>query len=207
LSAVAAVLLIAFVAPQAGAQVFYMYPGAPPVKQDQPAVGLTVGFGDNLFRTVGYGRFNVNKSSDIGVEIVLDNTDVVDSDVWRGGMAVDFKYAIVPKDSTLPFDLSVGGGFGYEWGGDMTNVEIPVGGLVSRPLELNGGSVLVPYGGVYILVRYTSIDVPSVDSSDWDFDVELRVGSGYHINQSSMVYATLHVGAGTKFYVGINFLL
>jgi hypothetical protein len=207
---VTAASIVVFLAPTAGAQVFYAYPGAPPVKKDQPAVGATIGFGDDLFRMLGYGRFNVSEVSDLGIEIVVDNTDVLGGDVWRGGLAADFKYAIVPKETTMPFDLSVDAGLGYEWGGSMNNFEIPIGGMVSRPLELRGGGVIVPYGGVYILIRYTSIDLPAGvpgDDDDWDVDVELRGGTGYRINQASMAFATLHLGAGTKFYLGVNFLL
>jgi hypothetical protein len=205
-AAIAAVVIVALLAPAVGAQVFYMYPGAPPVKKDEPAVGATIAFGDDLFRILGYGRFNINNVSDIGVELLTDNTD----DVWRGGLAADYKYAIVPKETEMPFDLSVNGGFGYQWGGDISNILFPVGGLVSRPVELSGGQVLVPYGGVYILFQYTSWDLPPGvpgDTSDWDTDVELRIGSAFVINESSRAFATLHIGAGTRFYLGINFSL
>ena len=71
-TAIAALVIVALLAPAAGAQVFYMYPGAPPVKKNEPAVGATIAFGDNLFRILGYGRFNVNKVSDIGVEVLTE---------------------------------------------------------------------------------------------------------------------------------------
>ena len=209
-AAIAALVIVALLAPAAGAQVFYMYPGAPPVKKNEPAVGATIAFGDDLFRILGYGRFNVNNVSDIGVEVLTDNTDVSTGDVWRGGLAADYKYAIVPKETEMPFDLSVNGGFGYQWGGDISNIQFPVGGLVSRPVELSGGRVLIPYGGVYLLFQYAWWDLaPGVpgDTSDWDTDVELRVGAAFVINESSRAFATLHLGAGTKFYLGINFSL
>jgi hypothetical protein len=210
-AAVAAAAIVALLASAAGAQVFYMYPGAPPVKADQPAAGVNIGFGDNLFRTLGYGRFNVNSASDIGIELVFDNTDTaVETDKWRIGLAADYKYAIIPDSTDMPFDLSVNGGFGFQSGGDMKNILIPVGGLISGPLELSNGQVLVPYGGVYVLIAYSTWDLPlgaTGDTSKWDTDVELRGGAAYHINKTAAAYASLFIGAGTKFYVGINFLL
>jgi hypothetical protein len=197
------VFIAGFLVSPAVAQVYHMYPGAPAVEKDAPALGVTVAFGDHLFRTLGYGRFNINPVSDIGVEIVADNGN----DVWRSGAGADFKYNIVPKESTLPFDLAVNGGLGFITGHDVTNVDIPLGGLVSRPLELSNGGVLVPYGGVYILISHLSWSTALGDESDWETDVELRGGAGYQITKTSLAYANLQFGAGTRFYIGIRFIL
>jgi hypothetical protein len=211
-SFIAAVLLAGF-APMAVAQVFYAYPGAPPAKSDQPAVGVNVGFGDRLFRLLGYGRFEANSQSDLGIELLLDNSDTVaETDAWRGGFGVDYKYVVVPWDSSsgMPFDLAVNAGFGYQNGGDTWNIRFPVGGLGSRPVQIGDNNVLVPYGGVYLLFQYASWDLPAGvpgDDDDFDVDVELRAGAGFEIKKTSMAYATLYLGAGTKFYLGINFLL
>jgi hypothetical protein len=207
---VGAMAIVALLASFAGAQVYYMYPGAPPVKKDEPAVGVNIGFGDKLFRTLGYGRFNVNSRSDLGIEVTADNTDTFEPDVWRFGLGADYKFAIVPKETEMPFDLAVDAGFGFQSGGDMFNINVPVGGVLSRPMELKGERVLVPYGGVYVLIQYSSWDLPvgaTGDDSDWEVDVELRGGAGYEINKKSIAYASLFLGAGTKFYLGINFLL
>ena len=119
---VAAVVLAMFVVP-ASAQVFYTYPGARVVSDVSPAVGAIIGFGEkDLVRLLGYGRFNVTEVSDFGLEIVLDNLDD-----WRFGAAGDFKYAIVPSENTLPFDLAVGGGIGFETGDNFTNISVPFG--------------------------------------------------------------------------------
>lgn len=201
--AVLAVALTTAAASPAVAQIYHAYPGAPAVEKDAPALGVTVGFGDDLFRTLGFGRFNVNDVSDIGVEVVADNGN----DVWRGGGGADYKYTIVPKQSELPFDLAVNGGVGFITGGNVTNVDIPLGGLISRPLELSNGGVIVPYGGVYILISNVSVSTELVDESDWETEVELRGGAGYVINGTSLAYANLHLGAGTRFYVGIRFVL
>jgi hypothetical protein len=213
LSVLTAVVFVAGFAPGAVAQVYYSYPGAPPARPDQPALGANVGFGDELFRILGYGRFNVNSTSDLGIELLFDNTDTpVDADAWRWGFGADYKYAIIDWDSTSnePFDLAVNAGFGYQNGGDLWNIRFPVGGLVSRPVKLKSDNVLVPYGGVYVLFEYAKWNLPlgaAGDDSDFDVDVELRVGTGYEIGKTATAYATLYLGAGTKFYLGINFIL
>jgi len=212
-----AAALVAVMAASAAAQVYYIYPSAPPVKADQPAVGADVGFGDNefgydLFRIVGHGRFNVMSTSDLGIELIFDNTDTpVEADAWRWGLGVDYRIAIVPKDSTsMPFDLALNAGFAYQNGGDLWNLRFPVGALVSRTSELKGGRRLVPYGGVYVLFDYASWNWPagvSGDDSDFSVDVELRAGAGLEINESSMAYVSLFLGSGTKIFLGINFVL
>jgi hypothetical protein len=207
-----AAVLVASLASAADAQVFYAYPGAPPTRPDHPAAGADIGFGDELFRLLGYGRFNVNSVSDLGIELLFDNTDTrIENDAWRWGFGVDYKYAIVPKDSTrMPFDLAVNAGFGYQSGGDMWNIRFPVGGVVSRPLRVAGDNALVPYGGVYILFQYAKWDLPPGvpgDDDNYETEVELRAGAGYQINRTSTACATLYLGAGTKFYLGVNFLL
>ncbi len=212
ITAATIVVALAMLASTASAQVFYSYPGAPPVKADQPAVGANVGFGDDLFRLLGYGRFNVMSTSDLGLELIFDNTDSpVEADVWRWGFGADYKIAIVPKDSTsMPFDLAINAGFGYQGGGDMWNIRFPLGGMVSRPLQFNGDRALVPFGGVYVLFEYASWNWPAGvtgDDSDFEVDVELRVGSGLELSKTSVAYATLYLGNGTKIYLGINFLL
>jgi hypothetical protein len=199
----AMVVLGATIVPEAAAQVYHMYPGAPPVKKDAPALGITIGFGDELFRTLGYGRFNVNSVSDIGIELVMDKQN----EDWRGGVGADYKYAIVPSETTMPFDLSANAGFGFITGNDITNIDIPIGGMISRPLELSSGGVLVPYGGVYVLIDYRSWSTGVGDDSDWTVDVELRGGAGYNFSNTVRGYANLHFGAGTRFYVGIRFVL
>lgn len=208
----AAAVLVALLAPAVGAQVFYSYPGAPPAKPNQPAAGADMGFGDELLRLLGYGRFNVNSVSDLGVELLFDNTDSrVEADVWRWGFGADYKYAIVPQgDSEMPFDLAVNAGFGYQNGGDQWNIRFPVGGLVSRGLKVREDNLVVPYGGVYVLFQYASWDLPAGamgDDSDFDVDVELRAGAGYEFTKTTMAYAAFYLGAGNKFYLGVNFLL
>jgi hypothetical protein len=209
---IAVATIAALLAPAAVAQVFYSYPGAPPARSDQPALGANAGFGDDLFRLVGYGRFNVNTVSDIGLELIFDHADTpVESNVWRWGFGADYKYAIVPQDSSsMPFDLAANAGFGYQSGGDYWNIRFPIGGLISRQIEVRTNDKLVPFGGVYVLFDYGSWDFPPGvpgDDSDFDVDVELRMGSGYEISQTAMAYASLFLGAGTKFFVGVNFLL
>ena len=190
----------------ASGQVFYEYPGAPVVKENEPVIGSCLRIGDNLFRIDGYARFNVSPDMDFGLELVFDNFH----DNWRYGAGGDVKYAIVPTDATMPFDLSVNGGFGFESGDDITTLIFPFGGVISRPLELASGRTLTPYGGVYLLLLHTSIDtnIPGVGStSDTDTDVEIRGGVNFNVADQADLFAALHLGAGNRFYIGLNWHL
>ena len=183
----------------ASAQVFYEYPGAPVVTENEPVIGTCLGIGDELFRIDGYARFNLSPTMDLGLELLFDNFD----ENWRYGAGGDVKYAIVPKDVTMPFDLSLNGGFGFESGNDITTLVFPVGGLISRPLELSSGRTLVPYGGVYLLLVHTSVG----SFSNTESDVELRGGANFNVDDQADLFAALHLGAGTMFYIGINWHL
>ncbi len=199
---------LAFVGTTVHAQVFYEYPGVPVVKENEPVFGPCIGLGDDLFRINGFARFNVSTLMDFGLELVFDNAN----DTWRYGAGGDVKYAIVPENTTMPFDLSLNAGFGFESGGDVKSIIVPLGGLVSRPLQLASGRVFAPYGGVYLLILHTSIDLPAdvadeVDSSDTDTDVELRGGVRLEMNAQADLFAALHLGAGTMFYIGLNWRL
>jgi len=209
LIAVIAGAILAGVASVGTAQVFYSYPGAPIIQGQNAASGATIAFGDNdLFRLLGYLRFNISDVSDFGVELVLDNSDLGPNDDWRFGGAVDFKYLIIPKDSDLPFDLAFNAGFGFQTGNDVDNINIPVGGLISRPLELNNGRLVVPYGGVYVIIQRVSWDgvpgVPRSGGSDTDADVELRAGAVLHLNDNVGFGAGFHIGAEDIFMLGFH---
>ncbi len=205
--AVLILLVMICVVSAAHAQVFHSYPGAPVVKDTESAAGAALGIGDDLLRMIGYARFNVNANTDFGLELVLDHWDVpFVGNEWRIGAGADVKYAIVPKNSTLPFDLSANAGLGFESGGDVTNVNIPLGAVISRPFELNNGRVIVPHGGVFILISHFSYDVsgPGFDNDDTDTDVELRMGAKTAISNSTGAYVTLHLGAGNMFFFGFD---
>lgn len=207
LAVVSSVAAILMAASPANSQVFYSYPGAAVVKDAEPAAGAALGIGDDLLRILGYMRFNVNATTDFGLELVLDHWDgPFGVDDWRIGAGADLKYAIIPKNSTLPFDLAVNAGLGFESGGDVTNINVPLGGMISRPVELSNGRVVVPYGGIYILISHYSYDVdgPGIDNDDTDTDVELRMGARTTISAATSAYATLHLGAGTMFFFGFD---
>lgn len=190
----------------ASAQVFYQYPGAVVVSDTEPATGATFGFGEDVLRLLGYARFNVTRVSDLGLEVLLDRYDPSGAaDGWRFGAAVDFRYAIVPARTQLPFDLSVDVGIGFQTGVHFTNIDIPAGAVISRPLELRDGRVLVPYGGVYLVYTHKSIDVPGgIDIGHDDMDAELRLGSSLNLGAGISAFANVHLGHGNRFAVGIN---
>lgn len=191
----------------ADAQVFHQYPGAPIVTDTQPAVGATFGFGDNLVRLLGYGRFNVSEVSDFGIEVALDHWDPnFGEGGWRIGAGADFKYAIVPAETELPFDLSITGGLGIQTGNDVTNVNIPAGAVISRPLELQNNRVLVPYGALYLVYTHVSVDVPPgfPDFSDDDLDIELRLGTSLEFGAGISGFVNIHIGNDEMFFLGVN---
>lgn len=205
--AIAAALMAA--AGAADAQVFYLYPGAPPVADTQPALGGDIGFGDNLFRMLGYGRFNVTQESDLGVEVLIDNIDrgPYNDSNWRFGAGVDFKYAIIPTQTDLPFDLSLNGGFGFETGSNFTNFDIPVGALISRGFEMQNGRLVTPYGGLYIVTRHVSFDLPPgtpYNLDDTKVDVELRFGGSVEIVSGTSIFASAFIGDNDMFHIGVN---
>jgi len=190
----------------AGAQVFYQYPAAPVVTDSEPAAGGIFGIGENsLLRFLGYGRFDINRSFDMGLELVVDNQDVYTSSEWRFGIGADAKYSIRPDSTTLPFDLSVLVGFGFQSGGDLTNFDIPVAGVISRALALENGRQVVPYGGVYVIVRHASFSPSSLpSSSNTDVDLELRLGTSVELWESGDAFLAVHIGEQFLFTVGFN---
>jgi hypothetical protein len=188
-------------------QVYHQYPGAPVVDDTSPDVGALIGFGEDTVRLVGYGRFNASDVSDIGIEVVLDRFDPpFVGDGWRFGAAADFRYAIVTEGSDLPFDLSLDGGLGFQTGADVTNVNIPVGAVISRPLELKEGRIMVPYGGLFVVFTNWSYDLPPgfPDPSDSEIDLVLRLGASIYITDGISVFANGHVGNGEMFALGLN---
>lgn len=190
----------------AGAQVYYQHPGAPAVSDAEPAVGATFALGDDLIRLLGYGRFNVTEESDFGLEVLLDHFDPAGGDdAWRFGAAVDYKYAIVPLDTELPFDLAVDGGFGFQSGADITNINVPIGGIVSRPFALKSDRILEPYAAVYVIFSHTSFDPPGPGSTDdTDLDVELRLGTSIEVVAGTSAFVTVHIGDDEMFFMGVN---
>ncbi|MFH1755784.1 MAG: hypothetical protein ABIA59_08795 [Candidatus Latescibacterota bacterium] len=199
------------------AQVFYPYPAAPVVEENTPVFGPAIGIGDDLFRIIGFARFNISVPMDFGLEIVMDRFDtkeyvdnrLVSDSVWRFGAAGDVKYAFIPPDdTTMPFDLSFNAGFGFESGGDVTNIVVPIGVLISKPVEIAPNRLFTPFAGVYLLILHASVDLgPLGDVSDTDTDVELRTGASVNVTERADMFAALHFGSGTRFYIGLNWRL
>lgn len=199
--------VLAGAAGPATAQVFYQYPGAPPVTETQPALGGAIGFGDDLVRLVGYGRFDVSELSDLGIELVFDHWDAgFSGGGWRFGLGADYRYAIVPSRNNLPFDLALDGGFGFQSGHDITNFNIPFGAVISRPLELQNGSILLPYGGLFVVFSHYSFDTPPgvPDADDSDLDVELRLGTSLEFGAGISGFVNVHIADQEMFFLGVN---
>jgi len=192
-----AALLAILGASVADAQVYYMYPGAPPVTDADPALGGTVGIADNLLRLLGYSRFNVSTKTDLGFELVIDDR----RDDWRFGLGTDFKYAIIPGGRALPVDLTAQVGFGFQTGGGVTNFDVPIAGLVSRALQMDNGKIIVPYGGLYVIVRHFNWE-STPDNTD--VDVELRAGVSFELFDTGDLFVTLHIAEEFMFFAGFN---
>jgi len=192
----------------ARAQVFYSYPGARPVTDQSPSLGLVAGFGDNLIRLGGFGRFNLSPVADLGIEGIYDNIDTAGSgeDTGFGGAGIDGKYALLSATEETPVDLSVQVGAGFLAGSDILQIRVPFGGMASHDFVVDNDRTIVPFGGVYFVFNYFKVDgLPAgVDDSDTDFDVEMRVGASAEIIARGSVFAALHAGDGTMFFIGFN---
>ena len=203
----ASAVLVCALAPGARAQVFYSYPGARPVTDTSPSLGLVAGFGDNTVRLGGFGRFNLSPVADLGLEAMYQNVDTEDTsnDTSSGGAGMDGKYLLAEADGSMPLDIAVQAGAGFLAGSGFLDVHVPLGGLASHDFIMNDGRRITPYGGVYFLFDYVSFDAPAgVDDSDTDFDVEMRIGASAEIVKRGSLFAALHAGNGTMFFVGFN---
>lgn len=191
----------------ARAQVFYSFPGANPVVDTSVAMGLVSGFGDNVVRLGGFGRFNLTPIADLGLEAMFQNVDTEDSsdDTSFYGAGADGKYLLLERDGSTPIDLAAQVGVGFLMRDDYLNIHAPIGAIASRDIILNDGRLIVPYGGVYLLYDYVKIEAPGgVDDSDSDFDAEIRIGASAEIVRNGSLFAALHAGAGTMFFLGFN---
>lgn len=196
--------LVAALPAAARAQVFYAAPGARPVSDASPALGLALGIGDELFRLVGFGRFNAASSSDIGLEVVYEDLDAApgSEDQNRFGGGADFRHLVVRQEGDTPVDVAVQFGAGVLAHSDHTLIELPLGAMASRTFTVEGNRDIVPYGGVYLVMDFLDLDAPGNDGWDSDLDVEFRVGGSVEIVERATVFAALHAGNGTMFFLG-----
>jgi len=201
-------LLVAFPA-VTHAQVFYSMPGARPVPDDSPVLGMALGLGDNLFRLAGFGRFNAARTADVGLEVVYEDLDTGagSDDQHRLGAGADFKKLIVEQndDASRPVDAALQFGAGVLAHSDYTLIKIPVGALVSRTFTVQENRDIIPYAGVYLIMDFVDVDVPgNGDGFDSDLDVEFRVGGSAELSGRTSVFAALHAGNGTLFFLGFS---
>ena len=203
---VGAILLCAC-ASGARAQVFYSYPGARPVTDTSPSLGLVAGFGNNVVRLGGFGRFNLSPSADLGLEAMYNNVKAEDTpnDTGYGGAGVDGKYLFYPAREDMALDIAAQAGVGFLARSGYLNIHAPFGAIASHDFLMNDGRRITPYGGIYFIFDYTKFDAPpGADDSDTDFDVEMRVGASAEIVKRGSLFAALHAGNGTMFFIGFN---
>lgn len=200
-----ALLAVGLALPATGrAQAFYSFPGARPVPDSSPALGATVGFGDHFFRLLGFGRFNISQRSDLGLELAYDDlnsSNGSNNDSGRFGGGADFKMQVVRQDERTPVDVAVQVGAGVLTRSQDTQVRVPFGAVASRTFPLEEGKEVVPYGGIYLVVDYINHDNPRLSDGS-DLNVEGRFGASVRIVRRTSVFASLHVGDGTMFFLG-----
>jgi len=202
-----ATVVVGVLAGSAHAQVFYSYPGARPVTDTSPSLGLVAGFGDNLVRLGGFGRFNLSSRSDLGLEAMYNNVKSEGSsdDTGFGGAGIDGKWLFFPSRQDMQVDIAANVGAGFLARSGYLNVHVPFGAIASHDFTMNDGRLITPYAGVYFLFDYLNFDAPAgADDSDTDFDVELRVGCSAEIVKRGSLFAALHAGNGTMFFLGFN---
>ncbi|HEX5131006.1 MAG TPA: hypothetical protein VFX92_00815 [Candidatus Krumholzibacteria bacterium] len=185
---------------RAGAQVFYSMPGARPVSDASPALGLAAGFGDNVFRLSGFGRFNASPSADFGLEFAYDDIDSGpgSDDTGLLGGGADFKYLAVRQGETTPVDAAVMVGAGFLTHSDYTLIRVPLGTMVSRSFPLKDGRDVTPFAAVDLIMDFW--DTGGGHNSD--VDVELRLGASAEIVDRAALFAAFHLGTGTMFFLG-----
>ena len=207
MTVMAAILFAGMALPAAPrAQVFYAMPGARPVSDASPVLGLALGIGDNLFRLVGLGRFNAAASSDLGLEVAYEDLDTgPGSDgQHRFGAGIDFKHVVVWQQEETPVDVAVQVGAGILAQSHYTLIKIPVGAIASRSFTVEGGREIVPYGGAYLIMDFFDVDAPGNPGWRSDLDVEFRVGGSAEIVDGVAAFAALHAGNGTMFFLGFR---
>jgi hypothetical protein len=63
---------------------------------------------------------------------------------------------------------------------------------------------IVPYGGVYLIMDFVDHDTTGNTGFDSDIDVEMRLGASAEISTHTSVFAALHAGNGTMFFLGFS---
>lgn len=206
-SGLVAVVVVCALAGSAHAQVFYSYPGARPVSDASPSLGLVAGFGDNVVRLGGFGRFNLSQKSDLGLEAMYNDVKGEGSvdDTGYGGAGIDGKWMFYEARQDMQIDIAanVGGGFLARSG--YYDIRVPIGAIASHDFTTSDGRRIVPYAGFYFIFDYVHVDVPEgVDGSDTNGDAEFRMGASADIVKRGSLFAALHAGNGTMFFIGFN---
>jgi hypothetical protein len=193
-------MAIVTVTTSARAQVFYQYPTALPVEMMRITVGPYLAAGDNsLYRMSGFARWGLADQLDIGAELIGESRD----SHGRFGAGIDMKFSLLPTIRSMPFDLSADVGVGFINSDELSTLQIPIGGIVSIPLEMESGRSIVPYMGVYLLIVEDKIDTGSGKVSDTDFDAEIRGGLSVGITPDADGFATLQLGRDGLFALGV----
>jgi hypothetical protein len=189
------------------AQVFYSYPGAKPVTDTSPSLGLVAGFGDNVVRLGGFGRFNLSTRSDLGLEVMYNNVknDATDDDTGYYGAGVDGKWLFFESRQDMQIDIAANLGAGFLTRNDYWDIHVPIGALASHDFVTSDGRRITPYAGFYFIIDHINVEAPEgAHQSDTDSDAEIRLGASADIVKNGSLFAALHAGNGTMFFIGFN---
>ncbi len=189
------------------AQVFYSFPGAKPVADASPSLGLVAGFGDNVVRLGGFGRFNLSEKADLGLEAMYNNVknDVNDDDTGYYGAGIDGKWWFFESRQDMQIDIAANVGAGFLTGDDYWDIHVPIGAIASHDFTMNDERVITPYAGFYLIVDHVRVEGPEgTHDSNTDSDAEIRIGASAEIVKKASLWAALHAGNGTMFFIGFN---
>jgi hypothetical protein len=201
----APLVFLVFQTGSATAQVFYQYPDAAVIKAGEFVTGPDLVVGDHaLYRAGGFARMNVTKYFDVGFELLGESADGDE----RWGAGGDLRFAFFPETNAIPFDLSMATGVGVIKNENTQIIQIPLGGIISSPFQLDQGNILVPYLGVYMLFVDTKLRRGGEpDFSDSDLDVEIRAGLRYSLSAGPDIFVGFHLGRDALVTVGMSFWL
>lgn len=113
------------------------------------------------------------------------------------GAGVAYQFATVSAD--LPVDVALTGGIGLSSGGGST-LTIPVGAVLGRRFELDGGFVVTPY--LHPQLALTRVSVGSF--SDTDLDLNIDLGANVQLKPTTALRLGFSLGEGSALSLGLS---
>ncbi len=195
----------ALVPAQAAAQV-YAQLGPAEILDHDLRVGVFGLAGDDQVGALADARFLLTLGLDLGLQFGVrsfSNVEVGET-VFDGG--VDLRYGLLDRAEDVPFDVSVGGGFGVTTGDDRSRLSTVFQASISRELSTSRRRAVIPYAGIVLTIARDKVDFPDVDDefSDPDLDVSARLGLSVGLSSSSTLTGELQVKEDPAVYLGLT---